>query len=237
MSNQLLAADNTRTMTAATGPIAEMVGTSPITRDRYKRPFDLTFIILAHLLLLPLWVVLWIVIPLAIWLGDRGPVFYSQERYGRYGRRFKVIKFRTMVKHAEAQTGPVWASEDDARVTMVGRLLRRTRLDEMPQIINIVRGDMSLVGPRPERPVLAEQFAHQSPAFSQRLRVRPGIAGLAQVRGNYSTRPRNKLRYDNLYIKVMSPWVDLKLIFLSVWVVLRPSRPANSPARARRLFE
>ena len=194
---------------------------SVVIRDGYKRPFDLAIIILAHLLLLPLFVVLWIGIPIAIWLGDRGRVFYFQERVGRSGRRFRVIKFRTMILDAESQTGPVWAAERDSRTTRVGRMLRILHLDELPQVVNILKGEMSIVGPRPERPVLVERFSGDVPAFSERLRVRPGVAGLAQVRGSAQTRPRDKLRYDNLYIETLSPCMDIKLMFLSVWVVLK----------------
>ena len=128
------------------------------------------------------------------------------------GKHFKVLKFRTMIQDAERQTGQVWAAEDDPRLTKVGKTLRRLHLDEIPQVINIVRGEMSLVGPRPERPALAEQFNREVPGFSQRLRVRPGIAGLAQVRGSYWTDPSYKLKYDNLYIETMSPWLDIKLL-------------------------
>ena len=194
---------------------------SVVIRDGYKRPFDLAIIILAHILLLPLFVVLWIGIPLAIWLGDRGRVFYFQERVGRSGRRFRVIKFRTMILDAESQTGPVWAAERDSRTTRVGRMLRILHLDELPQVINILKGEMSIVGPRPERPILVERFSGDVPAFSERLRVRPGVAGLAQVRGSAQTRPRDKLRYDNLYIETLNPWMDIKLLILSVWVVLK----------------
>ena len=198
-----------------------------VVRDGYKRAFDLTLVGVAYALLFPLWLVLWIVIPLAIWREDRGSIFYAQERIGWRGRRFKVIKFRTMVPNAEDRTGPVWAAEDDPRLTKIGKILRRFHLDEIPQVINIVRGEMSLVGPRPERPALAEQFSREAPEFSQRLRVRPGIAGLAQVRGSYWTDPAHKLKYDNLYIETMSPWLDISLLFLSVWVAVRRvfSRP------------
>ena len=194
---------------------------SVVVRDGYKRPFDLAIIILAHLLLFPLFLVLWIGISLAIWVGDRGSVFYLQERVGRSGRRFNVIKFRTMILDAESQTGPIWAEERDSRTTRVGRILRILHLDELPQVINILKGDMSVVGPRPERPELVERFSRDVPGFSERVRVRPGVAGLAQVRGTAQTRPRDKLRYDNLYIETLSPWMDIKLLFLSVWVVLR----------------
>ena len=216
------AAPARRASGAADAALAGARGVAP--RGGYKRAFDLAFLAAAHLLLFPLWALLWIAIPLAIWLWDRGPVFYAQERLGMHGRRFRAIKFRTMEIGAEKRTGPVWASEDDERVTPVGRVLRRLRLDEMPQLINILRGEMSLVGPRPERPVLAEWFSRRSPGFARRLRVRPGVAGLAQVRGGYWTNPRHKLRYDNLYIERMSPWLDLRLVFLSVLVALAPGR-------------
>ena len=196
---------------------------SVVIRDGYKRAFDLATIILAHVLLFPLFAALWIVIPLVIWLGDRGSVFYVQERVGRSGRRFNVKKFRTMNREAESQTGPVWAADQDRRATKVGRFLRTFRLDELPQVINILKGEMSIVGPRPERPELVEQFSREVPTFSDRLRVRPGVAGLAQVQGNAQTRPRDKLRYDNLYIETLSPCMDIRLLFLSVWVVLRRS--------------
>ena len=189
--------------------------------DGYKRPFDLAILLLAHILLLPLWLLLWGILPLAIWLTDRGPIFYMQVRVGLNGKPFRIIKFRTMLVDAERGTGPVWAAPNDRRTTRIGRFLRRFRLDEMPQIINIWKGDMSLVGPRPERPELVEEFSKTIPNFGRRLRVRPGFAGLAQVRGRYATRPRDKLRYDNLYIEKMGPWFDIKLLLLAVLVVLR----------------
>ena len=178
-------------------------------------------IVITYILLFPLWLIVWIFVPLAIWLEDHGPVFYAQERVGRGGKHFRVLKFRTMIQNAETQTGQVWAAEDDPRLTQVGKILRRFHLDEIPQVINIVKGEMSLVGPRPERPALAEQFNRDVPGFSERLRVRPGIAGLAQVRGSYWTDPGYKLRYDNLYIETMSPWLDCKLLFLAVWVAIK----------------
>lgn len=189
-------------------------------RTGYKRPFDLTIIALSLVLGFPVWLLIWTLIPLAVWLTDRGPVFYTQARVGMTGRIFRIVKFRTMVVGAESGTGPVWASEEDDRVTQVGRLLRATHLDEVPQLINILRGEMSLVGPRPERPELAEAFCEQMPDFRLRLRVKPGIAGLAQMRGLYHMPPRKKLRYDNLYIETLSPWLDLKLLAGSFWTVL-----------------
>ena len=189
----------------------------------YKRTFDLSVLVAAHILLLPVWLALWILIPLAIWIGDRGPVFYTQVRVGRHGNLFRLVKFRTMIRGAEDYTGPVWAADSDWRVTPIGRVLRRFRLDEVPQVVNIWRGEMSLVGPRPERPELVEEFSRTVPRFSMRLRVRPGVAGLAQVQGSYSTRPRDKLRYDNLYIDNLGPVLDVKLLVRSFWAVLRGS--------------
>lgn len=193
-------------------------------RDRYKRPFDLSILLISHVLILPIWIALWVVIPLIIWLDDRGPIFYRQLRVGKNGKQFMVWKFRTMVVDAEEHTGPVWATRHDHRVTRVGSTLRRFRLDEMPQVINILQGDMSLVGPRPERPELVEQFCEEIPDFGLRHRVQPGFAGLAQAKGRYSTSPRDKLRYDNLYIQRMSPWLDIQLLFLALVVVLRDER-------------
>jgi len=192
-------------------------------KDGYKRPLDLAVLVFAHILLLPLWVVLWSVLPLAIWLTDRGPIFYTQVRVGLNGELFRIIKLRTMIVDAERETGPVWAASNDSRTTRIGRFLRRFRFDEMPQVINICRGEMSLVGPRPERPELVEEFTKVVPNYLKRNRVRPGFAGLAQVRGRYSTRPGYKLRYDNLYIAKMGPWLDIKLLLLAFLVVLRRS--------------
>ena len=174
-----------------------------------------------HVLLLPAFLLLWTLVPLAIWLEDRGPVFYIQRRVGKNGRMLRLFKFRSMVPGAELQTGPVWAAENDPRVTRVGRFLRATALDELPQIINLWKGDLSLVGPRPERPELHEEFVKEAPGFHRRLEVRPGLTGLAQVRGRYATRPKDKLRYDTLYMKRMSPLLDVKLLFLSVIITLK----------------
>ena len=160
-------------------------------------------------------------IALAIKLEDRGSVFYVQKRLGRWGQPFRMFKFRTMVPNAEDSTGPVLAGMRDLRITRVGKVLRALHLDEIPQIVNVLRGDMSLVGPRPERPELAKRIERLVPGFSVRLCVKPGIAGLAQVTKDYHLRPRNKLRYDNLYVAKMSPWLDLKLLVRCVWVAIR----------------
>ena len=200
--------------------------------DGYKRPFDLTVIAAALLLLSPVWLVLGVAIALAIRIEDRGPVLYRQTRLGRNGRVFRIAKFRTMVVGAEERTGPVRAARRDARVTAVGRLLRRFHLDELPQVVNILKGEMSLVGPRPERPALAERFERETPGFSERLRVRPGVMGLAQASGSYDWPPRRKLAYDNLYIDAMSPRLDLQIGVRCVRRALRAARPRGAPGKA-----
>jgi lipopolysaccharide/colanic/teichoic acid biosynthesis glycosyltransferase len=182
----------------------------------YKRPLDLVILASAHLFLAPLWALLWAVIPLAIWLQDQGPIFFRQQRVGRNGRIFTVLKFRTMIPDAEKHTGAVWSINNDPRITPVGRILRWTALDELPQLLNIWKGEMSLVGPRAERPEFHEQFAREIPGFDQRLQVRPGLTGLAQVKGVYDLAPAEKLRYDLEYIQKMGLWLDVKLILLSI---------------------
>ena len=205
----------------------------PLRRGSYKYPMDISILLVSFILCFPVWLLIWTLVPLAIRLSDRGPVFYVQERVGKDGVIFRTIKFRTMVVDAERATGPVWANEGDCRVTKVGRILRRTHLDELPQVINIIRGDMSLVGPRPERPELTRQFCDQIPNFRSRLAVRPGIAGLAQARGTYHTSPRNKLRYDTIYMKNICPWLDAKLFAQSLWVSLAPGKGSENRVAGR----
>ena len=188
--------------------------------ESVKRLFDLGVLVIVHLALLPVWLLLWIVIPLAIVLEDGRPVIYKQRRVGKDGRQFWLLKFRSMYKDAESLTGAVLAVPNDQRVTWTGRVLRATALDELPQVINVFRGDISLVGPRPERPELIKEASTMVPDFEDRLAVRPGLTGLAQVRGSYSTSNRNKLRYDRLYIKRMSLRLDIALLAKSVQLTL-----------------
>ena len=194
--------------------------TEPV-RTPWKRPFDLFVLGAAGLVLLPIWAVAAALIPLAIRLETPGPALYRQARLGRGGRVFPMLKYRTMTHGAERRTGPVWAGWRDTRVTRVGSFLRRWRLDELPQAVNVLRGEMSLVGPRPERPELADRIGREVAGYGRRLAVRPGIAGLAQAYGSYHLHPRRKLRYDLRYVAVMSPRLDLALIALCVFRVLR----------------
>ena len=200
-------------------------------RGRYKRPFDLAVTTLAVVVLSPLWVALALAIAAAIRLEDGGRVFYRQPRLGRDGRVFRILKFRTMAEDVEERSGPVWAARRDTRTTAVGRVLRRHHLDELPQVVNVLRGEMSLVGPRPERPELAARIEREVPGFARRLEVRPGIAGLAQARGGLSIGPRRKLRYDLLYIAAMNPWLDLKLCLGCAWMALRAATHRPPPDR------
>lgn len=153
---------------------------------------------------------------LIVRLTSRGPVFYTQERVGLNGRVFKIIKIRTMRMDAERQSGPVWSSgERDSRVTLVGRILRATHLDELPQLVNVLRGEMSLVGPRPERPHFVQKLVKEVPEYEVRLSVKPGITGLAQVRWGPDQTLRDvrrKVKLDAMYIRRMCWWVDFVII-------------------------
>jgi len=163
-----------------------------------------------------------LVISILIKIDSRGPVFYKQERVGERGKIFKVLKFRSMVEGAEAN-GPVWAGKNDARVTRVGRWIRKWRLDEIPQMVNVLRGDMSFVGPRPERAHFVKKLREEIPFYDQRFYVKPGITGLAQVRYQYGASKEDaleKLMYDLYYIKNLSSLFDLLIVFETIKVVL-----------------
>ena len=152
---------------------------------------------------------------LAIKLTSRGPMFYSQTRLGRDGEPFRLWKLRTMVHNAEALTGPVWSTTNDSRVTRVGRFLRATHLDELPQLLNVLSGAMSLVGPRPERPEFVTRLQWEIPSYSERLRVSPGVTGLAQLKlppDSDIHSVRRKLIYDLYYVRNVNPWLDLRIL-------------------------
>lgn len=182
-----------------------------------KRAFDLVFTLALVGLLSPVLVA----IALAVKLTSRGPVFYRQERMGLDGQRFGMLKFRTMPVNAEASTGPIWASAGDPRRTPIGSFLRRFSLDELPQFVNVVRGEMSVVGPRPERPVFVERFRQTVPRYMLRHKVKSGITGWAQVHGlRGNTSLEGRIQYDLEYIERWSFWLDLKIILLTVVRVL-----------------
>ncbi len=161
----------------------------------------------------------WILIGILIRITSPGPAIYRQQRVGQNGRLFTMYKFRTMHEDAEAASGPVWATEDDPRYTAIGRWLRKTRLDEIPQFWNVLKGDMSLVGPRPERPYFVERLAEEIPLYNRRHRVKPGITGWAQVKWRYDTSladVRQKVKYDLFYIENMSLRMDFKILFRTI---------------------
>ena len=161
-----------------------------------------------------------LLIAFLIWNTDRGPVFYTQNRLTKDGKVFRIYKFRTMIVDAEKKSGPVKAGEKDPRILPVGRFLRATRMDELPQLLNIIKGDMSLVGPRPERPELAQVITKNIPEFDYRLKVKAGLTGYAQVHGRYCTTSYDKLKLDLTYIRNYSIWLDLKLILMTPKVLL-----------------
>jgi exopolysaccharide biosynthesis polyprenyl glycosylphosphotransferase len=160
---------------------------------------------------------------LLIKFDSTGPVLYVQTRLGRGGRQFRIVKFRSMVVDAEGKNGAQWATPDDPRITRVGRILRRMRLDELPQIINIVRGDLHLIGPRPERPEFYAQLEKQIPFYTVRLAIKPGLTGWAQIKYRYGSSVEEtlvKLQYDLYYIKNRSPLLDLKILLRTIWKIL-----------------
>ncbi len=181
-----------------------------------KRLLDIVVSLVALIVLSPLLVA----VMLAILVTMGWPVLFTQERVGRHGRTFDVIKFRTMVKNAEALSGPVLAEQDDPRITRLGRMLRSTRIDELPQLVNIFLGQMSWVGPRPERPFFVEQFIREIPGYRERFKVKPGITGLAQVSGGYATTPERKLKFDLIYMYHQNLLMDVQIIVETVRVVL-----------------
>lgn len=183
----------------------------PGSTPRLKRIFDIILALSGILLASPVW----LVSILLIWLENPGPLLFVKNSVGKGGVNFHQFKLRTMVRGAEDSTGPVLASEADERVLLAGRVLRKTALDELPQLINILGGEMSFVGPRPQRTVLVHGYLETMPEYAERHRVLPGLAGLAQVAGDYYLTPRQKLRFDRLYIQHTGLGFDLKLLYLA----------------------
>jgi lipopolysaccharide/colanic/teichoic acid biosynthesis glycosyltransferase len=176
-----------------------------------QRGLDISLASVGLLLSMPVW----LISIFLVWLEDPGPVFFIKNSVGKGGVNFHQFKLRTMVRGAESQTGPVLAQESDERVLWMGKLLRKTALDELPQLINILKGEMSFVGPRPQRTVLVYEYLKRAPEYAERHKVAPGLAGLAQVAGDYYLTPRQKLRFDRLYIQHASLAFDLKLLLLA----------------------
>ena len=180
-----------------------------------KRVLDLALVLLALIPAAPVMALT----ALAIRLEDGGPVFYRQKRLTQGGREFEILKFRSMIPDAEKHSGAVLASQNDPRITRVGRFIRATRLDELPQLLNILKGDMSIVGPRPERREIADRYCRELPEFDCRLKVPGGLTGYAQVYGKYNTTPADKLRLDLIYMENYSLLLDIRLILLTLRIL------------------
>ncbi len=199
-------------------------GIGTVNEPILKRPFDFLLSLTGIILSSPLW----ILIGLLIIIEDGLPIFYGQERVGKGGRIFRALKFRSMIKNAEKETGPIQATENDPRITKIGKILRNTAMDELPQLVNILKGDMSFVGPRSLRPKEKEVHGNPDetdiekvPGYQERLAVRPGLTGIAQIYLPTDALRSEKFKYDLQYIKNQSFLLDLKLIFLSFWITFR----------------
>lgn len=215
---------NARVVQLADWPVLEIRDISLTRWQRVvKRSADIGIALLGLVVTAPVLVICAVLVGVT----TPGPVFYTQLRVGRDKRVFPVRKFRTMVNQAEQETGPVLATDDDPRITPVGRILRAARLDELPQLFNVLKGEMSIVGPRPERPVFVEQYNRIYPDYHYRHLVKPGITGLAQVAGKYTTSWEDKLRFDLYYIRNYSFWLDLKIIIQTIPVLLSKESAAG----------
>jgi len=189
-----------------------------------KRIFDFSLALIGLFISLPLW----FIFGLAIWFEDGGPIFYFQERVGKDGKIFKSIKFRSMIAEAEKNLGPMQAKENDPRNTRIGRILRKTAMDELPQLVNILKGEMSFVGPRALRPMETEptdawrvRDIFHIPGFEKRASIQPGLTGVAQVFASRNLPREEKFKYDLWYIENMNFWLDIRLIAKSILVTLK----------------
>ena len=180
---------------------------------------DVVFAIVLLIIGLPLWFFIVCVIK----LDSKGPIFFKQVRLGKNNEKFTLIKFRTMIENAEIETGPVWTDKKDPRITFVGKWLRRFYLDEVPQLLNVLKGEMSIIGPRPERPYFAEQLVKKYSSYLDRLLVKPGLTGWAQIKHGYDENledVREKLKYDFYYIENVDIWLDIKIILTTIGVIV-----------------
>jgi len=206
-------------MLFGSGLISMIMGFIRRTYAVLKRVLDIVGALIGLIVFSPLM----LIVAIMVKLTSKGPVIYSQTRVGKDGKLFQIYKFRTMKQDAEKETGPVWAVVGDSRLTPIGGFLRRTHIDELPQLINVLKGDMSIIGPRPERPVFVEEFKKLIPDYEKRLTVKPGITGLAQVWHRYDETihdVQKKLKYDLLYIKKMCLWSDIRIILRTFRVVV-----------------
>jgi lipopolysaccharide/colanic/teichoic acid biosynthesis glycosyltransferase len=185
---------------------------------KIKRVFDFVFALILSVFALPIIGVT----AIAIKLESKGPVFFHQERVGLMGKHIMITKLRSMRTDAE-KNGAQWAQKNDPRVTGVGKFIRKTRIDELPQLISVLKGDISLIGPRPERPAFTEEFSLKYPGFEKRLRVKPGLSGYAQVHGGYDITPEEKAKLDNHYIDYLGLRMDVSIFFKTIETVFTGS--------------
>ncbi|MDY3225291.1 MAG: exopolysaccharide biosynthesis polyprenyl glycosylphosphotransferase [Candidatus Faecousia sp.] len=205
-----------RNITLFDTPLLLVKGTGLTPAERVaKRTMDIVISAVVLLVLSPLM----LLVAAAIKLEDGGPVFFRQKRLTRNGREFEILKFRSMIVDAEKYAGAVLATDNDPRITRVGRIIRPFRIDELPQLLNILKGDMSIVGPRPERKVIADEYCKEIPEFAYRLKVRGGLTGYAQIYGKYNTSAYDKLRLDLMYIENYSLLLDIKLMILTIRIL------------------
>lgn len=184
-----------------------------------KRGLDIIISFLSLIICLPIA----FLVGLLIFIESGRPIFFFQDRVGKDGKIFKMFKFRSMIKNAEEHTGPVWAKKNDPRITKVGRFIRPGRLDEIPQLLNVIRGEMSLIGPRPERPCFVSELNNHIEDYHKRLRIRPGITGLAQIIHKYDTSiadVKKKIELDLYYIDNLSFVLDMKILIKTIGVML-----------------
>lgn len=186
--------------------------------SKIRRVIDFIISLLSLVIVIPII----LITSIFIMLESPGNPFYVQSRMGLMGKEFNLIKLRSMRTDAE-KNGAQWADKNDSRITKVGRFIRKTRIDELPQIFNVLKGDMSIIGPRPERQIFVEEFVKYIPDFPKRLEVKPGLTGWAQVNGGYEITPEEKLRLDLFYIINRNPMLDIKILFLTVFTVLTGS--------------
>jgi exopolysaccharide biosynthesis polyprenyl glycosylphosphotransferase len=198
-----------------------------------KRAFDIFASIFLIILFSPIMLGLYILVP----LNSNGKAIFKQERIGKNGQKYMIYKFRSMVEGAEKLTGPIFAADNDPRITSLGRFIRATRMDELPQLFNVLKGDMSLVGPRPERQFFIEQFEQTIRDYSYRMSVKPGITGLAQVMAKYSTNTEDKLRFDLMYVRNYSFALDIKILLQTIRVLFQSEQARGINRKYTREYE
>ena len=185
-----------------------------------KRILDIVIALIGIIICIPIWLIIGILIK----IDSSGPIFYFQSRLGIKEKLFNIIKFRSMIYNAESDTGPIWSDSKDTRITRLGKILRRLHIDETPQLMNILKGDMSIVGPRPERPFFIKKLKESYPFYGRRLKIRPGVTGWAQINQPFDTNIKDvhqKLKYDFYYIENLSLRLDFHIMLRTVWVIFR----------------